>query len=590
MLRHDGAHLDYGALLKQSRRLDDSACARSVRVALLSDATVAQIVPLLKVLFAHHGVRAEVYLGEYDSTELEVLNPASELYAFRPDVVVILSSTNALRLKYYGAQGARDAFGQETATKIAALWDTIARHSSATVLQATYALPYERQFGHFDAKVPDTLYATVGSLNARIVDMARARDHVLILAVEASASDVGRKAWCAERLWTISKAFCALEHLPLVAQAIADVVLAGLGHVVKCLVLDLDNTLWGGVVGDDGVEGIAIGPYGDGEPFHRFQYYLRELKRRGIVLAVCSKNEHDTALAPFRSHPEMVLREEDIAVFVANWDPKPDNIRLIRERLNIGFDSMVFLDDNPFERTLVRDSLPGVIVPELPEDPSDYVRAIAELNLFETTSFSEEDRRRADLYRANAERESLATGSTDLTAYLASLDMRVTLARFDELHLTRIVQLLQRSNQFNLTTRRYNLAECRAMMDDPATWVPWYLKLADRFGDNGLISVVILRQQAPELVIDSWLMSCRVLGRGVESFAMNRVVDFARRHGYRAVVGHYLPTAKNAMVKDFYARFGYAKVAEGAAGDTVWRLEVSSYVPQDVQMVAAESA
>ncbi|MFN8640372.1 MAG: HAD-IIIC family phosphatase [Candidatus Binatia bacterium] len=367
-------------------------------------------------------------------------------------------------------------------------------------------------------------------------------------------------------------------------------VLAGLGHVVKCLVLDLDNTLWGGVVGDDGVEGIAIGPYGDGEPFHRFQFYLRELKRRGIILAVCSKNDHDTALAPFRSHPEMVLREEDIAVFVANWDPKPDNIRLIRERLNIGFDSMVFLDDNPFERTLVRDTLPGVIVPEMPEDPSDYVRAIAELNLFETTAFSEEDRRRADLYRANAERERLATSSTDLTAYLASLDMRVTLARFDELHMTRIVQLLQRSNQFNLTTRRHNLAECRAMMGDGTTWVPWYLKLADRFGDNGLISVVILNRQAPELVIDSWLMSCRVLGRGVEAFAMNSVVDFARQHGYRAVVGHYLPTAKNAMVKDFYARFGYAKVGEGEAGDTVWRLEVSSYVPQDVQMVAVETA
>lgn len=589
MLRNDTGHLDYTAILKESRALDLSPCTRTVRVAVLSDATVAQLVPLLKVLFAHHGVRAEIYLGEYDAIELEVFNEHSGLYAFRPDVIAILNTTNALRLKYYGAGEDRSGFYDDVAGKIAALWDTIARRTSAVVLHGNYVLPYERQFGNFDHKVPESLYATVAALNRRITEMARERAHVLVDDVEALASYVGRKHWCDERLWTLCKAFCSLEYLPLVAQNIADVVLATIGHVVKCVVLDLDNTLWGGVIGDDGAEGIAIGPYGDGEPFQRLQYYLRELKRRGIILAVCSKNDYEVAIEPFRSHPEMVLREEDIAVFVANWSPKPDNISVIRETLNIGFDSMVFLDDSPFERNLVRERLPAVIVPELPEDPSDYVRAIAELNLFEVTSFSDEDRRRADLYRGNAQRQRFATSCTDISAYLRSLEMRIVLERFDEFHLTRIVQLLQRSNQFNLTTRRYNLAECRAMMTDDPTWAPWYLKLTDRFGDNGLISVVILKQQSPELVIDSWLMSCRVLGRGVEAYAMNRVVDFARRHGYRVVVGQYLPTSKNRMVKDFYERFGFTPVAESLGGDAVWRLDVSTYVSREVHMDAVNS-
>lgn len=590
MLRHDAAHLDYGALLKARRALDFSTCTRTVRLAVLSDAAVPQLAPLLEVLLAQHQVRAEIHLGEYDATELEILDPSSALYAFRPEVVVILNSTNALRLKYYGSPGERAGFADEVAERLAGLWDTLAGRCPALVLQSTYVLPYERQFGNFDHKVAESLYAVVAALNARLTALARQRPHVLINDVEALASYVGRRHWCDERMWTLYKAFCAFDHLPLVAQNIADIVLASLGHVVKCLVLDLDNTLWGGVVGDDGLEGIAIGPYGDGEPYHRLQFYLRELKRRGIILAVCSKNDHATALEPFRSHPEMVLREEDLAVFVANWNPKPDNIRLIRETLNIGFDSMVFVDDNPFERNLVRAELPGVIVPELPEDASDYVRVLAELNLFEATSFSEEDRRRADLYRANAERQRLESEATDIGAYLRSLDMRITFARFDEFHLTRIVQLLQRSNQFNLTTRRYNLAECRAMMADEATWVPWYAKLTDRFGDNGLISVVILKRQADALLIDAWLMSCRVLGRGVEAFAMNRVVEWARAHGYRTVIGHYLPTAKNGMVKEFYAQFGFDKVDEGPTGEATWQLDVAAYAPREVPMVAVESA
>jgi FkbH-like protein len=290
---------------------------------------------------------------------------------------------------------------------------------------------------------------------------------------------------------------------------------------------------------------------------------------------------------PFEKHPEMVLRRDDFAAFVANWDDKAVNIRKIREALNIGFDAMVFLDDNPFERTLVRELVPGIVVPELPEDPEDYVRAISELNLWETTSFSAADAKRTEMYRAEAERRQERAGFTSLEEFLQSLDMRITVARFDAFHLPRISQLMQRSNQFNLTTRRLAEIECEALMED-AGWLPLYAKLADRLGDHGLISVVTVQTLTGELAIRDWLMSCRVLGRGVERFLMNRVVEHARELGLSRVTAKYVPTAKNGMVKNFFQQFGFEKVEEGAKGETRWSLAVSEYEPRATCMKMAE--
>jgi FkbH-like protein len=589
MLSADTSHLDYFRLLRDSKNLDTSQCRRSLRIALLSDAEVPQLVPLLTVLLTRKGIRAEIYRAEYDTIELEVYNEGSGLYAFKADAIVLLHALNALRSKYYQQSGDRVAWRDEMAAKMAALWDTIRSHSSAVILQSTYVLPFERLFGNYDHHVPEAFTSLVSGLNAQIVERARARRNVLINDVEYLASYVGRRQWCDERLWTLCKAFCSLEHLPLVAQNIADILLANAGHIVKCVVVDLDNTLWGGVVGDDGLEGIAIGPFGDGEPFYQLQRYLLELKRRGIVLAVCSKNDTETARGPFRSHPEMVLKEEDFAVFVANWNPKPDNIKYIKEVLNIGLDSMVFLDDNPFERHLVRQSLPEVVVPELPEDPADYVRALSELNLFEATAFSEEDKGRAQQYRENAQRQLMATSFTNLSEYLRSLEMAVEVRRFDEFHLPRIVQLIQRSNQFNLTTRRYNQVECAAMMRDSQGCMPLYVRLSDRLGDSGLISVVICKLQRPVMIVDEWLMSCRVLGRGVEQYTMNYVVEFARRHGFDTIVGTYIPTAKNGMVKEFYRQFGFEQRGTDGAGVSTWCLDVCSYEMQETYMAEAKS-
>ncbi len=580
MLSDDAAHLDYFALVRAAKHLDRSRCTLRRRVALLGDCSIQYLQPVLEVLFARAGIDVTLHLGEFDTIQQEILDPDSALYVFRPDAVVLLQSTNALRDRYFDAREARDGFADEVAARTADLWDTLAARLPVTIVQSTYVRPQERLFGSYDLKVPESLGAVVLELNARLAALARARAQVLLVDVDAVASWVGRRSFFDERLWAIAKTPCALEHLPLIAQSIVDVVASTAGRGVKCVVVDLDDTLWGGVIGDDGVDGIVIGHSGDGEPFVRLQQFLRELKRRGILLAVCSKNDHDTALQPFREHPEMVLRAEDFAVFIANWHPKVDNLRTVQQQLNIGFDSIVFLDDKPFERNLVRRYLPDVIVPELPDEPADYVRALVELNLFETSSFTEADRARADRYREAAVRQTHAVSFTNVADYLQSLAMKVAVRPFDAAELPRIAQLIQRSNQFNLTTRRYGAAECEDLLRNAAC-TPLYVTLADRFGDHGLISVVVAKYEHDIARLDLWLMSCRVLSRGVEEFTMNRIVELARARGARRLLGEYIPTAKNKMVQDFYGRFGFRRDAvDPSTGTTTWVLELAAYEPK----------
>jgi FkbH-like protein len=342
-----------------------------------------------------------------------------------------------------------------------------------------------------------------------------------------------------------------------VAKAVVDIVKAISGNVRKCLILDLDNTIWGGVIGDDGMENIQIGELGMGHAFDELQTWAKELKQRGIILAACSKNEEDTAKQPFQEHPEMTLRLEDIAVFVANWENKVDNIKYIQKILNIGFDTIVFLDDNPFERNLVRELLPDVTVPELPEDPSLVVSYLCSLNLFETASFSEEDLRRTQQYREEITRTDFQKSFTSIDDYLSSLGMVSAVKAFDDFSLPRVAQLTQRSNQFNLRTVRYTEADVDRIRKSEK-FITLSFHLRDKFGDYGLIGVVIVKKLAGNgAFIDTWIMSCRVLKRGMEEFIVNQMAKQARQAGVYRLVGEYLPTAKNKMVMDLYLQMGF---------------------------------
>jgi FkbH-like protein len=568
--------LEYSEVARAGREVCVADLPR-LRVALLSDAATQLLVPVLRELFRRAGLFAEIYEAPFAATELEVYNPGSDLYAFKPDVVVLINSTQSLRASF-SRLSADSEMVDEAEKRIAGVWAAIRSNMDALIIQSTYAMPYERLFGNYDLKHKESWSNFVAEINRRIVVRAREFNNVLLNDVDGLASWVGRRTWFDERFWDLSKSLCAIEYLPMVARNIADIAVAARGRSVKCVIVDLDNTLWGGVIGDDGIEGIQLSAHGDGEAFHRFQSFLLGLKRRGILLCVCSKNEHAAAIKPFNEHSEMVLRAEDITIFIANWENKAENIKRIRESLEIGFDSMVFLDDNPFERNSVRGILPEVIVPELPEDPADYVKALAELNLFEATSTSAEDSTRSNLYRAEFARRSAASTFANFEEYLTSLDMTIDVARFEPSKLSRIAQLLQRSNQFNLTTHRHNERQCETMMRD-ANYIPLYASLRDRFGDHGLISIIIARPVACDSVLEitDWVMSCRVLARGVEEYLMDAIVQEAVRLKLNCVSGQYIPTVKNAMVKDFFAKFGFQKANESADGITDWQLRVADY-------------
>ncbi len=582
MLTPDTKHLQYANLLKEAKNPGDFVHTKILKIALLGDVATQHLALMVRALFAREHIKTEIYEGGFGATELEVFNPDSALYRFVPDIIVVLHATHGMRDRYHSLE--RSAlFAVEASARAVSLWDAIRSHSEALVIQSNVALPYERLFGQYDHYVPGSLSMSLVDFNQKLSEKVRLAKNIRVLDLEYLASYVGRKDWFDEKMWVIGKSLCAPAYLPHVAQAITDIALSHQGKGVKCLILDLDNTLWGGVVGDDGLEGIQLGHGGEGEAFHTFQVFLLALKNRGIILAVCSKNEKETALKVFREHPDMVLREKDIAVFMANWQNKADNIKEIQRILNIGFDSMVFLDDNPFERNLVRDRLPEVIVPELPEDPADYVKALSELNLFEVASFSEEDAKRADMYREEASRVIAKASYASIDDYLASLAMEGWVARFDEFHLPRIAQLILRSNQFNLTTRRYTDAECAKFMQDEKNYYPFYVTLKDTFGDYGLVGLAILKRDGIRAFVDTWLMSCRVLARGVEELMLNHAVAQAKAWGCTELGGEYVPTTKNMMVKDFYPRFGFELVSD-EDGHTVWRLPTATYEDKKIHI------
>jgi len=375
---------------------------------------------------------------------------------------------------------------------------------------------------------------------------------------------------------------------PLYGDLVARIAAAQRGRSYKCLVLDLDNTIWGGVVGDDGVEGLVLGQgSAAGEAFVAFQEYAHQLSQRGVILAVCSKNTEAIALAPFASHPEMILTRSAFAAFVANWSDKAANLRAIAAQINIGLDALVFADDNPFERNLVRRELPAIAVPELPEDPAFYAQCLADAGYFESVLVTGEDLARAGQYQANAQRDVARQSTSDLPTYLKSLEMHMQAGPFDSIGQARITQLINKTNQFNLTTRRYTEQDVRAMTTDPDI-VTFQVRLTDKYGDNGMIAVVIAKPVKQELMIDTWLMSCRVLGRQVEHATLNLLMGEARKRGYQAVAGEFRPTEKNALVRDHYAGLGFKADGSGEDGNSFWRLPVANYVPLETHIQIGE--
>ena len=546
---------------------------RSARVTLTGSYTTTQLAPLLTLAAARLGLALDVRESAYGQYRQEILDPTSALHAHAPDVVVLAVHEGEVALPAHS--DAPEAAVEEELSRWTSLWSAVARHARARVVQHTFAIPPETPMGHLGARLAGSRYAMTQALNLRLA--AAAGDGVSVVDCERLAGTLGKARWFDARYWHLSKQAVALDAVPLLARHTAAVIAADLGLSRKCLVLDLDNTLWGGVVGEDGVEGLRLGGGVEGEAFVAFQDYVLALKRKGVVLAVVSKNDDADARAPFRRHPEMRLRLDDIAVFAASWEGKVGSIRAVAETLDLGLDALVFVDDNPVERAAVRRFLPEVDVIALPADPCGYVRALAEYTGFETSSFTGDDARRTAQYRARAQVAELQASAGSLEEFHRSLRMQASVTPFAEMDLPRIAQLVAKTNQFNLTGRRHGLAALRAFAADPRC-VHLALRLRDRFDDHGLVSVLIAIAEGEALDIDTWLMSCRVIGRTVEAEMLAQASRRALELGCTRLRGTYVPTAKNAMVGDLYPRLGFAPAGE-RDGTTFWTYDLTARGP-----------
>ncbi len=560
------------------------------RLAIISNATIDLIVPALVASAVRYGIALEVIQPSYDQVAQEALTPDSKVNASQPNAVLFALDHRALPLRLsLGDPAAADAGVQGVVGYLQALRQGIQSGCGAMCIFQTFAAPAESLFGSLDRALPGTLRNMLQSVNREMAEFVLASGDVL-LDVSSLAETVGLANWHDPQLWNMAKFPFADELIPLYADHVARTLAAIRGKSRKVLVLDLDNTVWGGVIGDDGLEGIKIAQ-GDaaGEAHLAVQRLALDLRARGIVLAVSSKNTDDVARTPFLHHPEMLLKLDHIAVFQANWNDKATNIQAIAEELSLGLDSVVFLDDNPAERGLVRKLLPQVAVPELPEDPAYYARTLTAAGYFEAIAFAGEDLQRAGFYQDNARRASLQKQVGGVDAYLASLDMTITFQPFDATGRARIVQLINKSNQYNLTTRRYTDPEIAQAESDPGVFT-LQVRLADIFGDNGMISVVICRPAAADVWnIDTWLMSCRVLGRKVEHMVLGHLVRQARAAGITRITGSYIPTDRNKLVVDHYAKLGFTKVAEEETGRdetglTHWEVLVAEVKPETAPM------
>lgn len=581
--------LDENQLLKLTKRLAALQAQQvepkklpSLTIGLLSNATTQSFAPALIATGLRYGLLLNIVEAEFNQVAQEAFSSVSAFDGVSLTCVMISLDHRGLPLAPCpGNQAQADQVMAESVAYIKTVVEAVRTKTNAQIILQNLAPIRQDLFGSFEARLPGTLPWLINRLNIELDDMAS--NNCFILDIAGLASSVGTSKWHDPTLWNMAKMPFSQRFLPIYAEYVCRILAATQGKSRRCLIMDLDNTLWGGVIGDDGLEGILIGN-GDptAEAHLELQRLILALRARGVVLAVSSKNEEAVARLPFQNHPDMLLKESDIAVFQANWQDKASNIKAIAQTLSLGLESLVFLDDNPAERLQVRQALPEVAVPELPEDPAYYGQTLIAAGYFEALGFFEEDQKRADFYQDNAKRVQSLGQTTDMNAYLKSLAMQITLAPFDALGRARIVQLISKSNQFNLTTRRYSDLQIEAFETDPQIFTR-QVRLADTFGDNGMISVIICKKHQTQWEIDTWLMSCRVLGRRVEEAVLQDMITHALTAKVETLIGEYRPNDRNIIVQQHYEKLGFTKIKEANDAE-YWQLTLKDYVFKDLPM------
>ncbi len=570
----------------------DAWARRTARVAVLSSHTGAQLTSAVRVASLAHGLRAVTWESGYGRYEQDVLDPASDLYRSEPEVVLVVVDHRELRLPDSSEDPAADVAAE--VGRWQGLWQQLRERTGAVVVQTTFVPPPDDALGEAGATLPGGRRRLVREVNAALAEAAPVGVH--LVDAETVAGEVGLRTWFDERYWLTSKHAVGLGAVGLLAVRLVDVAAAALGLSRKVVVLDLDGTLWGGVVGEDGVAGLVLGDGPAGEAFVAFQRYAASLRSRGLVLAVCSKNDADLARLPFTEHPEMRLGLDDLVAFEASWGTKPDALRRIAADLGLGLDALVLVDDNPAERERVRHELPEVGVVELPAEPSGYVRALSQFPGLQSAGVTLEDARRTEQYRARAAVKDLQATARSPEDFLAALGTTATVEDLSPAGLPRMVQLVGKTNQLNLTGRRHQAADLERLAATPGA-VVWGLRVRDRFDDHGLVAVLVAQPEGDALAVDTFVMSCRVLGRTVEQAFLAALADHAREHGHRRVVGTYVPSGRNTPSAQVLPDAGFVRADDPAAtggvpGTEVWELVLDRDEvrrPEHVRLVSAGS-
>ena len=555
------------------------------RLAILGSATVDHLAPAIRVAALRRHLWIDIHCGGYGQYRQDIIDPGSTLRGFAPQTILFsISAMHAVSdVEPAATADEVDRLIGGVIGELKSLWRRARQDFGAAIIHQSFLNVTEPLFGSFDRLVPGSPWRVVERLNHFLAEAASAEGVALLDIARASQRD-GQDSWFDASRMLQAKQEIAPQSAPMYGELLARILGAQRGKSKKCLVLDLDNTLWGGVLGDDGMNGLVLGQgSAAGEAYLGVQRYARQLKDRGIILAVCSKNDPVAAEEVFASHTEMILRRSDIAAFIANWDDKVQNLEAIARQLNIGLDSLVLLDDNPVERARVREALPAVAVPELPDDVAGFVRRLADAGYFEAISLTAEDQQRAAHYSQNAERESLRGSAQSIEEFLRGLEMFVQYEPFASVDFPRVTQLINKTNQFNPTTRRYSTERIVNHLSKAGA-ISLQFRLRDRFGDNGLVSAMIMLpvEGAVGCVeIDTWVMSCRVFGRQLEYEAMNIAVETARRSGIQEIIATYVPTPKNTVIRDLYAKLGFraSNVANQIEGTSRWSLPLSEYTP-----------
>lgn len=555
---------EYTELLKWSRRFDKQGLvlenAPKIKVAVCGSRNTQFFTKILHVFLMNQGLQLSLYESEYDSIRYEILNPKSGLYRFQPEFLILLPNVSDITQypSLLEPQKLVEDLVEERSAYYRSLWDSVLKLNPCVILQANFVLPFENALDQLEINVPYSKTIFLTKLNLALMDHPK---QVHLIDENGLSNEIGKSRWFDSANAFLNKAPYAYEHLPQTVWIYVRKIMALRGSYRKVLVLDLDNTLWGGVIGDDGVEGLQLDPnHALGEAFLAFQSFVLSLKEKGIFLAVCSKNEESNAKLGF-THPNMRIHLNDIACFIANWNDKASNLKIIADQLNVKTDALVFFDDNPAERLIVKQFLPEVEVIDVPEDPSEYISALYHAHAFDWPQITKEDLLRIQAVEGDVQRESLKSQFVDYDTYLKSLEMSAVVGKIGTAQIERFVQLTNKSNQFNLRTQRLTEADVIEMMKDKEV-ACLYIDLSDRFSPYGIIACAHLKKKGTSAFIENWIMSCRVLNREVEFLTLSLLIKQAKDWGCEKLMGEYIPSLKNEMVSQHYLKMGFRLVDE----------------------------